>query len=1025
MANRLQTDDTKGGQANWADIDDDDDDWAPETITWQDGTKIAIPHSDDHTSTPAPEPAPAPAPAPVLVPVPSPVAAPVPAAAPRLVIKENGSAEKTKAPASASSPIVKSGVLASGKGLVLKGAPEKPTLVAKPPAPPTPVKSPWATIPKVEKASPILTEMPSQGPPKPQPPRENPTWKSATPPPPKEIAADDFSRAPWRDGSSTTNRELYNSQSGRYEPAPDRRGSRTETSHGRQPALLQRGANQEQPMIEQQGTFRSGGSNEQGPPYGRRRGSSNVSGGSGGFMHRLKTHDQPLPPPEVLSARRESMTGRSDSPASPRTYSPSGMHGGQRHGQPWPSRVSPAMSHAVPYNNAPQPEAVRSAPIPPAQPLEDELELQKRVMRERRELAMKRRLEEEAREEAERKERIRLKLEAMGPAPESKSAKKAAAKEVVQPTHIHTREPSSQQVTPTAEHPPTESVTPVSLASHSTLANGASAQSIPSPDISELKAQPAGTTHGQVWPNPSKQPDRYTASWGSQLGAKNVWGAPNNNRSLGNGTFNAELGPAQVSQPLSKADPGPIAPPVNSRGQQAAVPSGTAPARLPPIGPPKQITGRLTAQERQAKQSAWTDSVRLQDDEFTKMLDSQYEARKETRTNTVIRDTWRPTKVDDSGRRDESAAKQKIQLSSDNSWVTSSGAQPSPTDPKPPAVVDSTPTALGANNPPPQPTRGSRFFPPANRERAEHHERQNSPSPPPPDMHGHPAFDGDVDHPHVLLPRPAPVVRLPPTSAGTRPAARSSAPRVPAAQPPVSAWASQPTLREQDVAAMSSSSHQANSTDWQTKFNNLLGVARAHPGPRSPTVDPPAHSYSREPAPHHSRLLWSSPDRETSVTTKIRDEECFEEQEMGSLPPVRLPMDVPEMAWQPSPPPKPLSKKLWAHVSSAEPITFPMDMSGSGNVWHVKFPGFSTSITTPFGRARSNPRRGGGQRERGGGRHPPTAGHGRSGKGRDTSSTYSSEQGAGASNASGGNRGSRGGFRGGRETWTRSAPIQT
>ena len=55
---------------------------------------------------------------------------------------------------------------------------------------------------------------------------------------------------------------------------------------------------------------------------------------------------------------------------------------------------------------------------------EETIQLQKKIMRERREAAMKRRLEEEEREEAAKKERLRLKLEAMGPPPERKSAKK-------------------------------------------------------------------------------------------------------------------------------------------------------------------------------------------------------------------------------------------------------------------------------------------------------------------------------------------------------------------------------------------------------------------------------------------------------------------------------------------------------------------------------------------------------------------------------------------------------------------------
>ncbi|GKT85617.1 hypothetical protein Ct61P_03467 [Colletotrichum tofieldiae] len=139
MASRLAPESGQA-QGNWADIEDDDDDWAPETITWTDGTKTTLPHPDE---TPAPPPEPTPPPPP----------------------KEKAM-EKPKSPAppprTTASPSIKSGGLASGKGLILKaGSADKPTLVAKPPAPPTPVKSPWAPLPPIEKAPPVVAEPPA------------------------------------------------------------------------------------------------------------------------------------------------------------------------------------------------------------------------------------------------------------------------------------------------------------------------------------------------------------------------------------------------------------------------------------------------------------------------------------------------------------------------------------------------------------------------------------------------------------------------------------------------------------------------------------------------------------------------------------------------------------------------------------------------------------------------------------------------------------------------------------------------
>ena len=56
LATRLHSD-ANDKQANWADIDDEDDDWAPETMEWSDGTKVALPQTDSPVPKPA-EPVP-------------------------------------------------------------------------------------------------------------------------------------------------------------------------------------------------------------------------------------------------------------------------------------------------------------------------------------------------------------------------------------------------------------------------------------------------------------------------------------------------------------------------------------------------------------------------------------------------------------------------------------------------------------------------------------------------------------------------------------------------------------------------------------------------------------------------------------------------------------------------------------------------------------------------------------------------------------------------------------------------------
>ncbi|KAK0712283.1 hypothetical protein B0T21DRAFT_75983 [Apiosordaria backusii] len=1069
MANRLGPEDIKG-ENNWADIEDDDEDWAPEAIVWADGTKTTIPHADDYHAAPASVSASAPPPA---------QAPPTAELASRQTSQESDSLAKTKATATVGPPSTvpgpgpapKTHVLGGGKGLVLKGAPEKPTLVAKPPPPPAAIKSPWAPIPKVDKVSPI-TAPDVSGPPVSRYPPRDPALSGDARLAPKEIAADDFSRAPWRDGPAHGNRELYNSHSGRYEPVSDRRGAvRSDAQPGRQPALLHRPSH-----YDQQGPFESSGpypvarDSEQPGPYGRRRGSSNVSGGSGN-LHRLKTLEHPMPPPELVNARRGSMTVGSDSPASPRNFSPSG---GPRHPQGWVPRASPAMAHATPYHQAPSvagvqdavPPTIQQSPLVPAASLvgvtEQDIELQKKLMRERRELALKRRQEQEAKEEAERKERIRAKLEAMGPAPESKSAKMAAVKDHP-PVPIQPREPAAPKAAETQESDAKEGV-PSAGPSESdrkpeALPNGSPAQTLSTPE--SVDTQPH--THAHPWPSSAKPAERYqaAATWGPpQTGpAKNVWGAPNNNRTLGNGTFVSDLGTTQLPHQLSsKPGPGPIAPPNSVRGAM------TPTTRLPPIGPPRpgprseQVPGEKASEPRQTASSAWTNSaVGLQDELFAKMLGDPALDRERrlkesghglTDLQLPIKDTWRPTKLDAHGRRIDAAPKQTVKIGAENAWGAAADVNPTASQQEPSASSSrpseyghltqstintrdiSTTSILGAPT-----ARGSRFFPSSRDVRHESSMEVSppkSPSPPPPDMAGHPAFDGDVTHPHVSLPRPQPVVRLPPSASNdpnNASVAGQSKPQVPSF-----AWAKEAAYKEPEHAPTGPSagnrrpSFNKAESAWQAKFDNLLGGRKAHSAnPKSPGLDfgdRPAH-FRSEPWPTSplSRPSSALSGKDGSVTTKGMAEDCFEEQEMGSLPPVRIPNTVPEAAWQPSPAPKPLPKKFYAVPSSADSITFPVPMSGAGTIWSVSFPGAERKeIVVPYGRNRSNPRRGGPR----GGRSTTALQYRQGGKGRDT--PYSSvDQGSSSPGANPSHgRGNRGGYRG-RDNWSRNtpAPIQT
>ncbi|KAJ4257607.1 hypothetical protein NW762_008732 [Fusarium torreyae] len=1000
MASRLNEDDAQG-QNKWADIDDDDDDWAPEAITWGDGTKTTLPHPDEHP--------------------------PPPSDSGSVASKTKG-LDKPRSPAppiSVSSPLTKSSNLAQGKGLVLKsGSQDKPTLVAKPPAPPAPVKSPWAPLPPVERASPIAEQAHLVKP---------PFNKGTTPPPPKEIAADDFNRSAWRDGPSYGNRELYNSHNGRYEPVQDnRRGSfRMEQHPKHHPSLLQRPSQPDYPA-EPSGAFQTNRVSQE-PPFGRRRGSSNVSGGSGSFMQRMnKGGEGSLPPPELLDTRRPSFVGSVDNPVSP-NLSVSG-HGPPRgqHQSNWMPRASPSAAFAQPHQPGPLPEQV-AGPPPPLQPAGDEVEYQKKLMRERVELARKRRQEEEAREEAERRERIQKKLDAMGPAPEKKTEKKESAEKLddaSQPTHIQQREsnasssqsPSQQQ---DGDHEATALPARQQAQDHEAKAGHPPQSSVPATRrISH--SQEAKPT--ELWgAAAASRQDRAVSTWGtgSQQPVRNVWGSPNNDRGLGNGTFNTDIGRLPLdnrSPSQGSKGPSPIAPPNLSRQPsqgrtQPPAPIGSGASRYGP-GSGSDVASKWISAvgENDKKLSASRLSERVE-------RERQLAERGLTLEDAqpAIKDTWRQVHAPGDGTRRSIGpqAQPEAQAQPAGPWRSSGDdVKEDSTQPANVGVVGAGILPQSGKGAASQ-GRTSRFFPMRDaHDKLDEAEpsRSKSPTPPPPTMEGHPAYEGDVMRPHVSLPKPHPIVKLPPSMT--------------ASQPPSSrvqfGWAHPPPFK--DVARGPVSPHRAPPTagetsqeKWQNRINSLLGSSRSPPQ-RSIGVDPASKSALDQVAHHDSATVSlpgaSAPTQvsksRSSPFTKPMAEECFEEQEMGSLPQIRLPHKAPEAAWQPAlAQNKPLPKKFAIQPTVMEPYYFPADVVGGGNAMKIQFPGMTEPriVTIPFSATRG----GRGSQGRAGPRHRGSGYERRGGK-RDVSSS----RGEHPTTASG--RGGRGSFRSrGSETWSRGS----
>ncbi|KJZ79420.1 hypothetical protein HIM_00889 [Hirsutella minnesotensis 3608] len=1008
MASRLNEEDAQG-QNKWADIDDDDDDWAPEAITWGDGTKTTLPHPDEQTTT----------------------------------ASENGdsasitSKSQTQAkpkspapPAPTGSPLPRSTNLASGKGLILKSASqEKPALVAKPPAPPAPMKSPWATLPPVDRASPASAEasLASR-----QPSKD--TIKNVVTQP-KEIAADDFSRSSWREGPSHASRELFNSHSGRYEPVSERRGSIRSEVQPKQPALLHRPQPSDQPA-EPSSAFQTSRTSQD--ALGRRRGSSNVSGSSGTYLQRLgKANDAPMQsPPEILGTQRASLTGSAEGPISPgpvnaTTQAPSKPQAAQA----WIPKSSSGIPPNAPNGGAVATE-MKAGPPPSTEPIVDEVEYQKKLMRERIELARKRRQEEEAREEAAKKERIQKKLEALGPPPDKKADKKDAVSkdEVPKPTQIKQRKspelaqpsaPISKQEAPAdstktdAALHDAEGPTTIKVAITEVLSPGPSARRL---------SQSQDGKRSDPWGGPGPRPERFS-SWAAGVPppSRNVWGSPDNDRGLGNGTFNPDLGRipgSTVAVPQGHKGPAPIAPPNSARMAQ-----GQAQAQNP-IAPQSSRYGAPGSDLA----SKWVAAVADGDKKLSAAQTAEKTGRERRLAERgltaedvqpVIKDTWRPVHLPGDGTR-RAISTVEVQSHAAGPWKASQeklGKSTAPVEESSPAssagIIGS-----GSNSILPQPSSGapsqlrsSRFFPvkdcrhdtgSGNAEPS----RPASPSLPPPTMEGHPAYEGDVVHPHVSLPKPQPVVKLPPSMMTSQP---------PQARAP-GAWTSRLSFREalRGPANQGVNSEEPSPRTWQDKINSLLSGGK--PLPQKHVGADPAGRNAPGSVGHQEWAAGTLPSvasgclsgNTKSPFSKPMAEECFEEQEMGSLPQIRLPHRAPEAAWQPAvAQTKPLPRRFSVQPSTVEPFYFAADIVGGGNVMKVMLEGMTEAklLTVPFSVARLG---------RGGQGRPPARhrglGHGSRGGKKESSNNFGGKD-MSSSNPS---RSSRGTYRRrGSDSWSR------
>lgn len=1043
MTSRIQ-EDGGGTEAKWADIDDDEDDWAPETIEWTDGTKVTLSHTE-----PAPAP-PAAAPTAPISQAPSVSAAtsepaklspqPPAAAPPPEPTPTREPVKMLPKPATSIGPnatVLRVGANAerqakSAAAVMSKGPGDKALSSSTSPAP-VPAKSPWAPLPPIERAPPVVPPVQSQHHvPFSVPPRDSQaTERINGPVAPQEIAADDFNRT-WRDGQPSAPRELFNSRSGRYEPVLETRkgGAWRGEQSVRAPAVLQR-PSQHDPKApaEPSPAFQTHRKSAQDAQHwGRRRTSSNVSAGSGTFGRRMSIGRADIPNP-VEMRRGSLVNGMVEPPSAMARDTPQAL---QRHGRgisPGPSGPSanlqsraPVRAHGPSNEQLPlAPRDDRAAPAPA--PVEDPVALQERIMKEKRLEARQRRLEQEQREEAERRERIRLKLEALGPPPEkvkakSKDAAEAGKAEVVAPASAPTTvqsPPKPPVPEPTGEpkqygmmkvhHPEAVKKLVAATDKGPDKADPVSGvQRIPSPS-GEEKVDAADVNGIRQKPEPPLQPqERQTGSkfdekgpqWKGSLNAStpypswsansklggpsaavaNPWKPLSNDKTLGNGIFDQSLGAFPVADvPLRghltldqsavgaqnfTAVSGPQdVPPLSSLPSPDSRHLSYDPlspiSRPAPIGPPRSQQDQWHPDDanRANGTATWNNfhivAAKREAEENEKLRKEMGGMRdRPSKLEVTFHETWKQVHTgDQAGQRQVIGTVRTLD-------GTSAMVNPLPTLDHPVgglAFPDSHSRPLG-----PISGRSSRFFPqvsePPRRIATDEDFHHRSPSPPPPEeVSSHPVFMGFSDRPHVHLPTPKPVVKLPP---------RIIAPLRP---PPTFASMAAATVPARPAQPQPPPPAVSMATSWQEKINGLFGKRTGSDKRNALAVT----SASKEPLdvqlhlkavavslPHIADLDLLHVDPTLTSRQVEEEEEMFEDREAGSLPVVRVPHMAPPAAWIAAPPPS--QARLRARnlkpmqVHSIEPYVFEFyDKDQAGNIRvSIRLPGAAPAKLVPL-----------------------------------------------------------------------------
>ena len=983
LATRLPMDEA-GKEAKWADIDDDDGDWAPDTVEWMDGTKSTVTAAENQPP-PVEEP-----PKPTILAKPEPVIEPPKPAAPAAT-----SAPKTSVTGGPKTILKPGGHAQTGaakSSLVLKGQPEKPTLVAKP-STGAPAKSPWATLPPVEKLPPVQINPPVQQ----QPPSNRyPTqdYRAYEPMPPhhgREIAPDDFNRT-WREERG--GRELFNSQNGRYEPVNDaRRGSFRDSGNRQQqhPSLLQRPSHDG--PAEPSSAFQTSRSSADMPAWGRRRTSSNVSGGPG----RRMSFDRRGPEfPSAIVDEEQS--------------GPLSINGTQSHAQEVPRQSSIAQGaspHAAQAHPAATPQHIQTAPA------EDPVEVQKRMMAEKIErarLKKQQQLEAEKKEEEEKKARIAKRLAALGDAPKPKASEKSPSPAVgrspqkndaaLAPVQSPPKPPVPSSDGEVAQygmmkvhhaHPVKKSPVPQTAKPAETQANAHAdhqvrlPMSLDQPPVLPFDHAKKANEHsrslaeGTIPQGPKPTQPAWQSGSGSQTRGgwtSQVWGsAQTRDRNLGNGTFDSSFNrgqprsgtqqqlPTQPSSatiapigidPAAPAVQHTVKMPMHSQSRQAQAQAGPGPIAPPADNKWGNFAAHIARDDANMVVKARQDRDRMGGETFRPELRETYKDQRGKAQTIVHNKVGGNASLEGVVNARVSPAGSELRLREEAmkpSHDTSSPQQP---------LIQGTPLQQAGSS------RSSRFFPrpieTTLQAPADPSNKADSP-PPPPETESHPVFAGSViGHPLVRLPRPSPVVRLP-------------KPAQDIADPPVS----MPPRGFHGPGARPL----AMNPEWQARFNKLLDKPAADAAPSTRPlaaipvavpVRPSALAVAasskasldvRGPAGSATVSLPSAANKKGSahrnrgLFTRDGTAALFEDREFGSLPTVRLPK-VPHLSANEPPIQLPKDDNLYTRLIKKEnPFTIRrLDAFDFGNGPEIDIIVRLAHMRTPITKTMPKPRRG-------------------------------------------------------------------